>query len=178
MRVEINLEGPKLKFPKKILLILPVLVLAGAGGFIILHRQSSNPLPSNIKKQITYKALYPAQTSKIKPTTYQYISDQKTLSFTINNKGDDIVFTEQPAPDSLATNGQVYYPALGLHPYAQFQSKLGPVALAKFYKSGNLSPVGESGILATHGTLLIAHSEKLLTNAEWKDLFDSLQITP
>jgi hypothetical protein len=38
-----------------------------------------------------------------------------------------------------------------------------------------LKPVGQSAVLASNNTFLIAHSEKNLTNAQWKDLFESLK---
>jgi hypothetical protein len=66
---------------------------------------------------------------------------------------------------------------LGIHPYAQFKSNLGQVALTKFWQSGNLKPVGQSAVLAGSGTFLIAHSEKNLANNQWKELFNSIKIT-
>jgi hypothetical protein len=64
-----------------------------------------------------------------------------------------------------------------IHPYAQFKSNLGQVALTKFWQSGNLKPEGQSAVLASNGTFLIAHSERNLTNTQWKGLFESLKIT-
>ncbi len=156
---------------------LASLIVAIAIVGLFASRTSGNPLPPKIKSQVSYKVIYPAKTSQITPTSYDYQADQKTLTFSIMDSGNSIVFTEQPAPESLGSGSQVYYPALGLHPYAQFQTKLGPVALVKFWDSGTLAPAGESGVLASGGTLLIAHSSKLLTNAQWKDLFETLKLT-
>ncbi|HSX45803.1 MAG TPA: hypothetical protein VLG27_02230 [Candidatus Saccharimonadia bacterium] len=154
-----------------------IILLIGAGGAFYITHSYKNPLPANIKSQVSYKAIYPSKTKQIDPASYDYRPDQKTLTFIANVAGNNIVFTEQPAPESLGSAGQIYYPALGIHPYAQFATKLGPVALARFWQSGSLKPAGQSGILASGGTFLTAHSDKNLTNTEWKDLFDSLKIT-
>lgn len=91
--------------------------------------------------------------------------------------GTNLVVSQQPAPESLGLNDQPYYPAIGIHPYAQFKTSLGTVALTKFWQSATLTPTGQSAILASQGTMLVAHSENSLTNQQWKSLFDSLKIT-
>jgi hypothetical protein len=58
---------------------------------------------------------------------------------------------------------------LGIHPYAQFKTKLGQVALTNSGNPEILKPVGQSAVLASGGTFLIAHSEKNLTNNQWKN---------
>ncbi|HEX4774700.1 MAG TPA: hypothetical protein VH234_04235 [Candidatus Saccharimonadales bacterium] len=172
MRVEIKLSK------KWVSAALILIVTIGATASILYVKAApKNPLPSNIKTQLAYQAIYPSKTSQIDSTSYNYQVDRKTLSFNVKAYNNQIVFTEEPAPDNLGSDGQIYYPAIGIHPYAQFQTKLGPVALAKFWQSSSLTPIGQSGILASQGTLLIAHSDNNLTNAEWKTLFDSLKIT-
>jgi hypothetical protein len=175
----IEVKKRKLPHIKPVFLIIPaVLVMAVLGAFLVPKLTKSSPIPADIAKQVSYRVIYPSKTHQIAPASFDYEPDQKTLSFIVNHNHKNVVFTEQPAPDTLAANGQVYYPALGLHPYAQFQTNLGPVALAKFWKSGSLDPVGQSGVLATNGVLLVAHTDKNMTNTEWKDLFNSLQLSP
>lgn len=158
-------------------LLLITLIVALAATFYIKGR-AADPLPADISKQLSFRSIYPtSQAGKITGPGYTYLASQKTLSFTVSTAGTSVVFTEQPAPSSVGSGSQVYYQALGLHPYAQFVSKLGPVALVKFYHTGTLTPAGQSGILAADGTLLTAHSEKNLTNEQWKDLFNSLKIS-
>ena len=158
-------------------LILPATIIALAAG-VYLFKPNASPIPPAVKSQFSFKAIYPtAKAGKLDASGYTYSQADKTLSFNIVPSGNKIVFTEQSAPNSVSSGSQVYYPALGLHPYAQFQSKLGPVALAKFYVSGNLTPKGQSALLVAQGTLVIAHPDKNLTNARWKDLFDNLKIS-
>jgi len=172
MQLSINLKLSK----KAAATIVAVLVLIAAGIIFYLEQANRDPLPPNLKKQVTYKIAYPSKISQIDTGSYQYQADKQVLNFNVATDDSTVVFTEQPAPSALGSDTQAYYPALGIHPYAQFQTKLGLVVLTRFWQAGNFKPVGQSAILATHGTFLIAHSEKNLTNAEWKDLFESLKL--
>ena len=160
-------------------ILIALAVLLGVTGVLVAASQlgSENPLPDNIRRQLDYKAIYPAETSQIDKGSYQYRADKKTLSFRITTNGKEVIFTEQSTPDELGRDEQAYYQALSLRPYAQFRTELGNVALVRFWQSGNLEPAGQSAVLAAGGTLLVASSQKGLTNAEWKDLFDSLKIS-
>jgi uncharacterized protein YxeA len=173
MRLRINLNISK----KVVIVALVILIVATVGSILYLKQSNKNPLPPSIKSHVGYKIIYPSKTGQIDSNSYSYLTDKKTLTFSVNKDGKKIVFTEQPAPEALGSDTQAYYPALGIHPYAQFKTSLGQVALTKFWQSGTLKPIGQSAILASNGTFVIAHSEKNLTNAEWKDLFESLKIT-
>jgi hypothetical protein len=167
----------KIRIPKKALVLLLVLITAVLGGVYYSKQTNKNPLPENIRGVVSYKVIYPSNAKQIDPKSFNYQTDKKTLSFKVNTVASNVVFTEQKAPDALGSDTQAYYPALGIHPYAQFKTKLGQVALTKFWQSGNLKPVGQSAVLASNGTFLIAHTEKNLTNDQWKNLFHSLKIT-
>lgn len=140
------------------------------------HFSNNNPLPAEINAKLSYKAIFPSDSNLVDTSSFKYDPDHKTLSFKVYLNDKTIVFTEQPTPDELASDTNTYYPALGIHPYAQFETNLGTVALTKFWQSGNLEPAGQSAILASGGTFVIANSQNNLTNAEWKQLFDSLKI--
>ncbi len=172
--------GLKVNFdiPKKLLISVAIVLIFAAGAFFLISRLSNkNPLPTSIKSGISYKVIYPSKTAQIDISSYQYQPSDKTLTFKVNASGKAIIFTEQPAPATLGSGSQVYYPALGIHPYAQFQTDLGPVALTKFYQSGTLELAGQAAVLASGGTLLFANSKQSLSNDEWKNLFDSLKIS-
>lgn len=165
------------KYKKVLIGVCLVALFLVSAELLFFKFHLSNPLPDDIKQQITYKAVYPsAKTGSLNQPGYQYQAGQKTLTFTVHSAEADLAFTEQPAPSNLGSGNQIYFPAIGLHPYAQFQSKLGPVALAKFYQSGDLKPTGQSAVLVSQGTLVIIHSGKDLTNEQWKNLANSLNI--
>lgn len=169
----------RLKLSKKSVITGVLLLLVLLSTFFYLAKQSySNPLPEEIKKSLDRKAIYPSsKTAQISYDSYQFDQANKVLSFKAEAYGANIVFSQQPAPDSLSSGDQVYYPALGIRPYAQFQSKLGPVALTRFWKSNNLEPSGQTAVMAVEGILLLAHPDKDLSNDQWKQLFDALKIT-
>jgi flagellar basal body-associated protein FliL len=152
-----------------------VFLVVAAVLIVFLLGRDKNPIPPSVKSQLSFRPAYPSSSTS-NSTNFKYQADQKALIYNYNFNGTNIVFTEQSAPSTVGSGSQVYYQALGLHPYAQFVSKLGPVALVKFYNPGTLTPAGESGIMATSGTLVIAHADKDLTNEQWQALFNSLKI--
>jgi hypothetical protein len=149
--------------------------LTVAAIYIFVQRQN-NPIPADIRKQISYKPVYPMGAIGASVKKYDYQPNDKALVFNISYAGKSINVAEEPAPSTVGSGPQVSYQALGLHPYAQIASKLGPVALVKFYKPSSLQQIGEAGVLATNGTLVIAHSPAHLTNEQWKQLFDSMKV--
>jgi hypothetical protein len=152
--------------------------MVGLAAGIYFRQSSKNPLPSDVKNHVKFKIIYPSSNSaRIDKSSFVYQPKQGVLTYNVNFAGTNISYSEQAAPNTLGSDTQVYYPSLGIHPYAQFYSNLGQVALTKFWQSGNLKSVGQSAVIASHGTFLIAHSEKNLTNAQWKNLFQSLKIT-
>lgn len=172
MHVSINLRITKRTLAGFLLVV--ILCLAGAFFFT---KNLDDPLPASIKKQASFKIVYPSKSvATISRSSYNYQQQQQVLAFSTVYQGANVAFSEQPAPSSLGTGSQVYYPALGIHPYAQFKTNLGPVALTKFWQSGNLQPEGQAAVLVSGGTLTIAHTDKSLTNQQWKDLFDNLKI--
>jgi hypothetical protein len=176
----------RFNFSREMLLncLAALLILGGSFTLWVSMRQpmankpaaNSSPVPAQIREQMSYKAIYPADTSVIDGSSFAYQAQQQMLSFNAEVANNQVNFSEEPAPSSIGTGNQVYFQAIGLHPFAQFESELGPVALARFYDSKSLNPAGESAVLASHGTLVIAHSTTQLGNDTWKNLFNSLKL--
>jgi hypothetical protein len=165
MHIKINFNISK----KNLLGGLLILFIIAGGVVFYLTQSNKSPLPMDLKDHVSFKVIYPAsQQAQIDKNSFVYQSKQKVLTFNVNFADAKIAYNEQEAPEALGSETQAYYPALGIHPYAQFKSNLGQVALTKFWQSGNLKPVGQSAVLASGGTFLIAHSEKDLTNSQWK----------
>jgi hypothetical protein len=112
----------KIRIPKKALVLLLVLITAVLGGVYYSKQTNKNPLPENIRGVVSYKVIYPSNAKQIDPKSFNYQTDKKTLSFKVNTVASNVVFTEQKAPDALGSDTQAYYPALGIHPYAQFKT--------------------------------------------------------
>lgn len=177
--MEINIKFNK---PRQKSLIITISGLLAVGLiFLFFQIHDTSTIPSRIRQQLSFKTIYPPA-SNLTPdqNSFNYQSDQKSLSFNVHYQGLEVSFTEQPAPDSLASGSQVYFQSLGLHPTAQFESKVGPVAIANFYKPGTLESNGQAAILVAQGTMVIAHpvdNNQKLANDQWKSLFDSLKLS-
>jgi hypothetical protein len=174
MHLRINLNIPK----KAVIIVALVLAMIAVGVVFYVKQNSKSPLPTDLKNHISFKVIYPSlHAANIDKNSFVYQSKQKVLSFKVSYLNSKIAYSEQVAPEALGSDTQAYYPALGIHPYAQFKSSLGQVALTKFWQSGNFKSEGQSAVLASGGTFLIAHSEKNLTNNQWKELFKSAKIS-
>lgn len=178
MEININIKGPSIRILRK---FLWALLLGGLFAlifwFVFNKLTDNNPLPASIQKQLEYPVAYP-DADTIDLATVQYQSTEKTLSYVAKIEGEEVVVTQQPSAESLADGSQILFQALGLRPYAQFQSKHGPVALAKFYETATLAPKGQSAVLTFKKTLLVAtpKDNKELSNQQWKDFFDNLKV--
>jgi len=141
-------------------------------------RANKNPLPAHIRSQVSYRVAYPeGATTAVDTSKITYQPEDKVLTFNVKAFDTTIVLTEQPAPSALGQGQQVYFQALGIHPYAQFASKLGPVALTKLWQQGTLDIGGQTAILASSaGTMVLARPDKDLSNEQWLTFFNSLKL--
>ncbi len=174
----------KITFTKKpnwkLWLIVFLVVTAAALVLYILAASSGSPIPKTVSQQANFKTVYPSDDKIVQggKSGYQFQSEQKAIVFKVNYQGAMMSVTEQTAPPNLASDTGVYFSALGLHPVAQFDSKLGPVAILNFYKNKTLEPAGQSGLLVANKTMVIANpidAKTRLSNEQWKNFFDSLK---
>ncbi len=174
----------KITFTKKprwkLWLVVVSIVAVVALVLVILVSSSGSPIPKSIAQQANFRTVYPSDGKIVQGGSngYQYQSQQKAIVFKVNYQGATISVTEQTAPANLASGTGVYFSALGLHPVAQFDSKLGPVAILNFYKNKTLEPAGQSGLLVASKTMVIANpldAKTRLSNEQWKNFFDSLK---
>jgi uncharacterized protein YxeA len=75
-----------IRIPKKVLVLLLVLIVAVLGGVYYSRQTDKNPLPSNIRGVVSYKVIYPSSTKQIDSKSFNYQTDKKTLSFKVNTK--------------------------------------------------------------------------------------------
>lgn len=163
---------------KLVVIFLTIVILGAAAAALYFKNTESDPIPQEVRTKVSHSVIFPSTSkARIDDTSYTYLADQKVLKFNVQYSGKTVVFSQQPTPENIGSGEQAYYPALGIRPYAQFNSPLGPVALAKFWQSGTLEPAGQSAILVAGGTMLTAHSDKGLSNQEWKELFENLKIS-
>ncbi len=139
--------------------------------------QPASPMPQYIRDQVKFTLIYPSGYT-ISPTSWQYLSQDQAVEFTVHKDGRDVVFTEEATPLAYQDDAAAYNRFIGnLRPRANFNVPLGTVSIANFVTAGDYQVVGESGILNTHGTLLVAHPQaKQPTDDEWRALFESLKV--
>lgn len=152
--------------------VAAVLILVTFGW--ALFRPMQSPVPANIRQQVGFSILYPAN-STIDPTSWKYLPSQSDLSFTARKDGFSVIFTEQEVPLAFQNDTAAYDRFIGsLHPIANFQTNLGNVSLIDFVTATDFQPAGQAGILNTKGTLLLAHPDRELSEDQWRDLFRSI----
>jgi uncharacterized protein YxeA len=85
-----------IRIPKKVLVLLLVLIVAVLGGVYYSRQTDKNPLPDNIRGVVSYKVIYPSSTKQIDSKSFNYQTDKKTLSFKVNTGTGNVVFTNKP----------------------------------------------------------------------------------
>ncbi len=165
---------------KTALFILVPIFLLGIifGLWQVLHNDPLyvSPVPKSVSSQLDFTVIYP-KGREVEDDSWKYIKAEETLSYTVNNDGNPIVFTLQKVPLAYADDAAAYDRFIGsLKPYINFKVSLGSVSIVNFISAGDFKPEGKSGILKSNGTLLIAHPEKDLTDNQWQSLFKSLTV--
>jgi len=137
-----------------------------------------SPVPAAIKKQIEFSIIYPdPRQYSNKPNQWSYDNKDSAVQFTVSKDKYNVVFTEEEVPLAYQNDVAAYNRFVGsLKPSANFNVPLGTASITNFVTAGDYEVVGKTGILNTHGTLLLAHPDTELTDDQWRSLFESLQV--
>jgi hypothetical protein len=176
MRIQLEVNS---RLVKKVLISLVVILLVGTGAFVGYKKLANkNPLPLDIKQQLSFPTIYPKGSLQdgVNQDSISYHAAEKTLNYTVQAAGTEIILSEQPASGNSSKPNLVYYQSLGLHPVTEIQTDIGLAVLVNFYTSGDLNSVGQDAVLANNGTLLIAHPAKNLSPEAWKSFFNDLHL--
>lgn len=161
---------------KKLIYILfsfiAVIVLGGGTYWYIQSRQS---IPPRIKKQISFVILLPQgdQSVKIDRASFKYDSNLKVLTFVVTCFGIKNTVSEEAAPDAF-NDIPGYYDKLieTLNGYSTFGTVIGNVSLTRPVEFHG----DQSAVLNAKGTLLFAHPVKDLSDSQWREFFNSLNV--
>jgi hypothetical protein len=108
-----------------------------------------------------------------KEGTVKYDSKLKLLSYQSSAFGINTTVSEQPTPDSFNDIPAVYQKVLdSWKEYASFGNSNGTVYLTR---PGDQNGK-EVGVLNSKGTLMFIKADKDLSNDQWKQLFNNLDI--
>jgi hypothetical protein len=144
--------------------------------FFWVRSLGPSPVPNSIKQQVNFKVIYPKNTP-IDSSSWKYTDVSHSLAFNAKIDNISVIFTEQKTPLAYQDDRAAYDRFIGsLRPFANFNTPLGTVSLAHFVTSGDYSPIGQTAILNTHDTLLLAHPDKDLTDDQWQRLFKTIKV--
>jgi len=139
---------------------------------------SHSPIPLDIRKSATFDLYYPSANIdgwQIKKGSATYNAQSRNVIMTLENadKSNSIVLSQQATPDAFTDIPNYYQKLLDtLHQYNEFDSGIGKVTLTRPDELKG----GQSAVANTKTTLIFAHPAKDLTNAEWANLFNKLEI--
>jgi hypothetical protein len=161
--------------PKKIIsACVLILLLGGTATFLFIRSRNADPVPRDIKKQTSFTVLETqAKTDwQISPKSVHYNKDVGLLTMTATSDIANLVITEQAQPDVFTDAPQVY-PALlnKLNQYQDLHTSIGTVTLThpKELKGG------QTAVANLRQTLIFVRPSRNLTDAQWKDFFNSAQ---
>ena len=138
--------------------------------FLWYNLRPVSRVPEAVQSRTPFPILVPRD-EKIVLSEWRYSASEKNLTFVATVQGKKVVFTQQAAPLSYRDDRAAYDRFIGtLKPTANFQSPLGQVSIFRLVEEESYSPGGDSAILLSSGTLLIAHPEKAISEDNWISL--------
>jgi hypothetical protein len=138
--------------------------------------RNSQPIPSNLKKQIIFPVFYPSRSDvTVKRSSMKYDSSAQVLSFIgYTTSGDaKLVFSEEPTPDPF-NDVSGYYTAVlnNLNQYEDFNNVNGQTYLTRPKNLGG----NESAVMSSKGTLMFIRTFTNLSTNQWTTIFNDLTI--
>jgi len=133
------------------------------------------PIPGPIKRQLTSTLILP-NTSRypVDRATTKYDAKIKQLTFNSTAFSQDVVVSEQPTPDSFTDVPQVYQKVLeSMSDFADFDTGIGTVHLTRPANLGGK----QAAVLNAKGTLLFAKPSSDLTEDQWRQFFNSVDVS-
>lgn len=138
--------------------------------------QGPSPVPLNIRTQAMFSIIYPSGYN-IEGKSWKYNGSQKSVEFVAQKDNYSVTFTEEKTPLEYQNDLAAYNRFIGsLRPRANFDVPFGAVSISNFVTAGDYQVVGETGILNTKGTLILAHPNMQITDDQWRGLFESLKV--
>lgn len=148
-------------------IIAVTVMVAGAASFYVL-----NPPPVFARSLVdAYPAvlLVPGKgAGEVVPQTPSYDDKLKQITYTVQYVGASIVVSEQPTPEAFVDVPAVYDKMVEtMKTYASFDTDIGKVYLTKPDNLGG----HQAAVINTKGTLLLAKTDRDLSDAQWRSLF-------
>ena len=149
------------------------LIAIVVGSYLLLRPKPF--VPKGIESKLSSVTFIPVSPQVVNQhATVKYNSNLKLLTYKATVFGVNTVISEQPTPESFTDVPEVYQKVLdSWNQYQAFDTAQGTVYLTR---PGGPN-ANEVGVMNTKGTLMFVKPDKNLTNAQWRQVFNSLQIS-
>jgi hypothetical protein len=180
--IKVTIPRFKNRHTRLIVTALLTLLLVSA-ILLVLNPFTSNPVPDNIRPKVHFSVIYPGSRGvSVKQDSWGFSDEQQSLSYNVKSGNLSAVVTEEKVPLAFRDDEASYNRFIGsLRPSLNFNCPLGSVSVANFVSGfgSSFTPEGPSGIMKTHGTLVLVHplGRVTVSDSDWQTLFDSLQVS-
>lgn len=172
------MKGVRFSWKSAFFIVLAILI-AGIVGVSIwqLARPDSNPIPTDLRPQITFSPfIIPSSSEKLATRDYKLgTTDDMTqlLSFVIDAFGTTITVSEYPQPPQFAEVPDFKQKFLENKQDKTVSSANGTIYISALSKQDNK----EVGLLLERGLIVFLAPERQLSDTEWRELGDRLELT-
>lgn len=158
---------------KKLLIALGLGILLAAGGFFYWQRTTTG-IPNKIVKQANFTLYYPEDGAdwRVDRKSLTYSEETRVLSMRLQGPNQAVTINQQATPAAFTDIANYYAKLLDkLHQYSEFQTGIGRVTLTRPEELKG----GQSAVVSVRDTLMFANPERDMSDAEWRQFFDSLK---
>ena len=156
------------------MIVTPVVLVVIAAAVILGIKLSTPIVPGAIKKQVSIVILYPSSDGfKVEAGSWKYNSSLGLLSYLVSRGNTKLTISEQSSPPEFSeVPGTLDRLTSHLNTYSDFDTIQGHAYLTHPIELKG----GQSALMNTKGTLLFAKPNHALSDSEWRDFFNSLDI--
>jgi len=160
------------------IVLAAVLIAAGAAGFWYFTRPAASSVPEDVRSQLTFSPLVIADGTKdYTVSDYKFsIAEGKVqiLSFLIHIGSGSVSVSEYVQPNEFTDIPEYKSKFLSnvINQYATVQSSNGTIYLGRAAKQNNK----QLAIMIERGLLVFLSPEKELSDAQWRQLGDHLEL--
>jgi hypothetical protein len=159
--------------------LVAVAIVLAAGGYWYFTRGDSNPIPPEIRKQLTFSPfVLPVGTKDFSTADYKLTTAEsgiKVLSYGIHtNTGAAVTLSEYTQPDQFTDIAEYKDRFLTnvAKQYATVQTSNGVIYLGRLTRDNNR----QLGIMLEKGLLVFMNPDKEMDQVQWHSLGDQLVI--
>jgi len=167
------------RWPKIVIWALIILALiAGGIGIYWYTSRDTNPIPSQLRSQLTFSPfVLPSDTKNYSATDYKFSTAEdkvQILSYVLHLGSNSITLSEYPQPTEFTDIPEYKdrFLANVIKQYDVVQTASGTIYLGRAVKQNNK----QLAIMIERGLIVFMNPDKELTNTQWRSLGERLDI--